>query len=91
MNELAVNKHLLNLLNKRNELAAKEHLLNERNELAVNEHLLNKRYFVEVEEFVKTTNNYWLVMTFCNGGTLSELITHFRGTLEAKNLRSIMR
>lgn len=80
MNELTVNTHLLNLLNKRNNLAAKEHLSNERNELAVKEHLLNKSYFVEIEEFVTTTNNYWLVMTFCNGGPLSDLITHFRGT-----------
>lgn len=61
------------------------------NELAVIKHLKNNEYFIEVEEYIKTDHNYWLVATFCNGGPLSDLITHFPGTLNAGILRKIMR
>ncbi len=32
------------------------------------------RYVLEVKEFVKTPNNFYLVMQLCNGGNLQDFI-----------------
>ena len=38
----------------------------------------DSNYAPKFEEFVKTDNNIWLVMEYCNGGSLAELIRDFQ-------------
>ena len=55
---------------------------------------MDSNYAPRFEEFVKTENNMWFVMEFCNGGSLAELIKAFNSnkfSIPVPVIKSLMR
>lgn len=59
-------------------------------EIAVMKLLSTSQYLLWSEEIVRTENNCWLVMEFCNGGSLQELIRAHKEGLSQQVLRNLM-
>ena len=50
----------------------------------------DNKYFLFKEEFIKTDNNFWLVIEYCNGGSLHELFDAHPNGLAPRLQRNLM-
>lgn len=67
---------------------AEDNLLNE---LAVREHIGINTCLTPNLDCIRTTNTWYYVTEYCNGGSLADLIATFKGRLDTTNLKNIMR
>ena len=65
----------------------KEHFINTE---CINQDLIKSEYVVRLDKAIKTDNRYYLMLEYCNGGDLEELMSVKNYNITSSSIQKIM-